>query len=111
MSPRVRADFPLLARQVNGRPLAYLDNAASTQRPRPVLAAVNHYETHLHSNVHRGVHTLSQLATDAFEAARERVRRYINAASTREIIFVRGTTEAINLVAQSWGRARLQARG
>jgi cysteine desulfurase/selenocysteine lyase len=105
---RVRADFPLLARHVNGRPLAYLDNAASTQRPRPVLDAVNHYETHLHSNVHRGVHTLSQLATDAFEGARERVRRYINAASTREIIFVRGTTEAINLVAQSWGRSHLQ---
>jgi cysteine desulfurase / selenocysteine lyase len=100
---RVRADFPLLARHVNGRPLAYLDNAASTQRPTPVLDAVNHYETHLHSNVHRGVHTLSQLATDAFEGARERVRRYINAASTREVIFVRGTTEAINLVAQSWG--------
>jgi cysteine desulfurase/selenocysteine lyase len=105
---RVRADFPLLARHVNGRPLAYLDNAASTQRPQAVLDAVNHYETHLHSNVHRGVHTLSQLATDAFEAARERVRRYINAASTREIVFVRGTTEAINLVAQSWGRSRLQ---
>jgi cysteine desulfurase / selenocysteine lyase len=105
---RVRADFPLLARHVNGRPLAYLDNAASTQRPRAVLDAVNYYETHLHSNVHRGVHTLSQLATDAFEAARERVRRYINAASTREIVFVRGTTEAINLVAQSWGRSRLQ---
>ncbi len=105
---RVRADFPLLARHVNGRPLAYLDNAASTQRPQAVLDAVNHYETHLHANVHRGVHTLSQLATDAFEAARERVRRYINAASTREIIFVRGTTEAINLVAQSWGRSRLQ---
>jgi cysteine desulfurase / selenocysteine lyase len=104
---RVRAEFPLLTRHVNGRPLAYLDNAASTQRPRAVLDAVNHYETHLHSNVHRGVHTLSQLATDAFEAARERVRRYINATSTREIVFVRGTTEAINLVAQSWG-ARLQ---
>ncbi|MEO8306922.1 MAG: SufS family cysteine desulfurase [Pseudomonadota bacterium] len=105
---RVRADFPLLARHINGRPLAYLDNAASTQRCRAVLDAVNHYETHLHSNVHRGVHTLSQLATDAFEAARERVRRFLNAASTREIIFVRGTTEAINLVAQSWGRSRLQ---
>ncbi len=76
--------------------------------PSAVLDAVNHYETHLHSNVHRGVHTLSQLATDAFEAARERVRRYINAASTREIVFVRGTTEAINLVAQSWGRSNLQ---
>ena len=105
----IRADFPILARQINGRPLAYLDNGASTQRPQPVIDAVQYYETHLHSNVHRGVHTLSQLATDAFEAARERVRRYINAASTREIVFVRGTTEAINLVAQSWGRSTLQA--
>lgn len=106
---RVRADFPILARRVNGRPLVYLDNAASTQRPRAVLAAVEHYETQLHANVHRGVHTLSQLATDAFEAARERVRRFLNARSTREIIFVRGTTEAINLVAQSWGRTTLKA--
>ena len=105
---RVRADFPILQQQINGRPLAYLDNGASTQRPQAVLDAVNYYETHLHSNVHRGVHTLSQLATDAFEAARERVRRYINAASTHEIVFVRGTTEAINLVAQSWGRSTLQ---
>ena len=105
---RIRADFPILQQQINGRPLAYLDNGASTQRPQAVLDAVNYYETHLHSNVHRGVHTLSQLATDAFEAARERVRRYINAASTHEIVFVRGTTEAINLVAQSWGRSTLQ---
>jgi cysteine desulfurase / selenocysteine lyase len=104
---RVREDFPLLARRINGRHLAYLDNGASTQRPRSVIAAVDHYETHLHANVHRGVHTLSQLATDAFEAARERVRRFINAASTREIVFVRGTTEAINLVANSWGRGHL----
>ena len=106
---RIRADFPILQQQINGRQLAYLDNGASTQRPQAVLDAVNYYETHLHSNVHRGVHTLSQLATDAFEAARERVRRYINAAFTREIVFVRGTTEAINLVAQSWGRSTLQA--
>ena len=106
---RIRADFPLLARRINGRPLAYLDNGASTQRPQAVLDAVNHYETQLHANVHRGVHTLSQLATDAFEAARERVRRYINAASSREIVFVHGTTEAINLVAQSWGRGNLKA--
>lgn len=106
---RVRADFPLLARRINGRPLAYLDSAASTQRPRAVLDAIEHYETHTHANVHRGVHTLSQLATDAFEAARERVRRYLNAASTREIVFVRGTTEAINLVAQSWGHSTLAA--
>jgi cysteine desulfurase / selenocysteine lyase len=105
---RVRADFPLLSRRINGRPLAYLDSAASTPRPQPVLDAVSHYETHLHANVHRGVHTLSQLATDAFEASRERVRRFLNAASTREIVFVRGTTEAINLVAQSWGRSQLK---
>ena len=106
-SQEVRADFPILSRRVNGRRLAYLDSGASTQRPRAVIDAVDHYETHLHSNVHRGVHTLSQLATDAFEAARERVRRFINAASVREIVFVRGTTEAINLVAQSWGRSKL----
>jgi cysteine desulfurase/selenocysteine lyase len=106
---RLRRQFPILAQQVNGKPLAYLDNGASTQRPQSVLDAVNHYETHLHANVHRGVHTLSQLATDAFEGARERVRRFLNAASTREIIFTRGTTEAINLVAQSWGRSNLAA--
>jgi cysteine desulfurase/selenocysteine lyase len=106
---RVRADFPILSQRVQGKPLAYLDSGASTQRPQPVIDAVNHYETHLHSNVHRGVHTLSQLATDAFEAARERVRRFLNAATTREIIFTRGTTEAINLVAQSWGRTTLKA--
>lgn len=106
---QLRGQFPILAQQVNGRPLAYLDNGASTQRPQRVIDAVTHYETHLHANVHRGVHTLSQLATDAFEAARERVRRFLNAASTREIIFTRGTTESINLVAQSWGRANLRA--
>jgi cysteine desulfurase/selenocysteine lyase len=104
---QLRREFPILAQEINGKPLAYLDNGASTQRPLSVLAAVNHYETHLHANVHRGVHTLSQLATDAFEGARERVRRFLNAASTREIIFTRGTTEAINLVAQSWGRSNL----
>ena len=107
---RVRRDFPILARMVNGRPLVYLDSAASSQRPLPVLHAVEHYETHCHANVHRGVHALSQAATEAFEGARERVRRFINAATSREIVFVRGTTEAINLVAQSFGRARL-ARG
>ena len=106
---KVRADFPILDQQVNGRPLVYLDSAASAQRPRAVLAAVEHYETRLHSNVHRGVHTLSQRATEAYEGARETVRRFINARSTREIVFVRGTTEAINLVAQSWGRNHLRA--
>ena len=104
---RVRRDFPILAREVNGRPLVYLDNAASSQRPLAVLDAVEHYERHLHANVHRGVHTLSQEATAAYESARERVRRFLNAQSTREIIFTRGTTEAINLVAQSYARPRL----
>ncbi len=104
---RVRAEFPILQQTINGRPLVYLDSAASSQRPRAVLRAVEHYETHLHANVHRGVHTLSQWATDAYERSRETVRRFINAASTREIIFVRGTTEAINLVTNSWGRGNL----
>jgi cysteine desulfurase / selenocysteine lyase len=106
---RVRADFPILAREVNGRSLVYLDSAASAQQPRAVLEAINHYATTMHANIHRGVHTLSQQATAAFEAARECVRRFINARSSREIIFTRGTTEAINLVAQSWGRTQLQA--
>ena len=104
---RVRADFPILARHVNGHPLVFLDSAASSQRPRSVIEAVDHYETHCHANVHRGVHALSQAATEAFEGARERVRRFLNARSTKEIIFTRGTTEAINLVANSWARPRL----
>jgi cysteine desulfurase/selenocysteine lyase len=104
---RVRRDFPILQRSVNGRPLVFLDSAASSQRPVQVLRAVEHYETHCHANVHRGVHALSQAATEAYEGARERVRRFINAHSTREIIFVRGTTEGINLVAQAYARPRL----
>src|SRR5215468_2535298 len=104
---RVRRDFPILQTRVNGHPLVYLDSAASSQRPWPVLRAVEDYETHSHANVHRGVHALSQAATAAFEGARERVRRFVNAASTREIIFTRGTTEAINLVAQAYARPRL----
>ena len=106
---RVRAQFPILSQTIHGRPLVYLDSAASSQRPLAVLRAVEHYETTIHANVHRGVHTLSQCATDAYERARETVRRFINARSTREIIFVRGTTEAINLVANSWGRGQLRA--
>jgi cysteine desulfurase / selenocysteine lyase len=105
---RVRRDFPILQRSVNGRPLVYLDSGASSQRPAAVLRAVEQYETTSHANIHRGVHALSQAATDAFEGARERVRRYINARSEREIIFVRGTTEAINLVAQSYARPRFK---
>jgi cysteine desulfurase/selenocysteine lyase len=104
---RVRRDFPILDTMVNGHALVYLDSAASAQRPLQVLRAVEDYETHSHANVHRGVHALSQAATAAYEGARERVRRFINAGSTREIIFTRGTTEAINLVAQSWARNRL----
>jgi cysteine desulfurase/selenocysteine lyase len=105
---RVRRDFPILAREINGRPLVYLDNAASAQRPQAVIDAIAHYYAEIHANVHRGVHTLSQRATEAFESARERARGFINAASTREVIFVRGTTEGINLVAQAFARPRLQ---
>ena len=100
----IRRDFPVLARTVRGLPLTYLDNAASSQRPRAVIDAMSHYYENSHANVHRGVHTLSQEATDLFEGARAKVRRFINAKSTQEVVFVRGTTEAINLVAQSYGR-------
>jgi cysteine desulfurase/selenocysteine lyase len=103
----IRKDFPVLERVVHGRPLAYLDNAASSQRPRAVLEAMTRYYETTHANVHRGVHTLSQEATELFEGAREKARRFIGARSTKEIVFVRGTTEAINLVAQSFGRSRL----
>ena len=106
---RVRAEFPILSTQVNGKPLVYLDNAATTQKPRAVIdALVRYYET-TNANVHRGVHTLSQRATDEFEGAREAVRSFLNAAETREIVFTRGTTEAINLVAQSYGRSFLKS--
>ena len=104
---RVRADFPVLARKVNGHPLVYLDNAASSQQPAAVIDAVAGYARAHHANVHRGVHTLSQEATGLYEGAREKVRQFVNARSVAEIVFVRGTTEAINLVAQSYGRPRL----
>jgi len=106
---RIREDFPILSRQIRGRPLVYLDNGASAQRPRAVIDAESDYYEHHHANVHRGVHTLSQEATDLFEGAREKLRRFLNARSGKEIVFVRGTTEAINLVAQAWGRPRLVA--
>jgi cysteine desulfurase/selenocysteine lyase len=105
---RVWRDFPILRREVHGKPLVFLDSAASSQRPASVVAAVDRYETYSHANVHRGVHQLSQEATELFEQARERVRAFVNAASTREVVFTRGTTESINLVAQSYGRPRLQ---
>ncbi len=101
---RLRQDFPILSERQHGKPIAYLDNAASSQRPRAVIQAIAEYYEHDHANVHRGVHLLSQRATERFEDARETVRGFINARSTQEIIFTRGTTEAINLVAQSLGR-------
>lgn len=101
---RVRADFPILQRKVNGQPLVYLDNAATAQKPSVVIKRLQEYYESLNANVHRGVHTLSQEATDAYEEARELVRGFIGAAESREIIFVRGTTEGINLVAESFGR-------
>ncbi len=100
----VRREFPILARTVNGCPLAYLDNGASAQRPKMVIEAVDDYERMHHANIHRGVHTLSQEATALYEGARDRLRSFINARSRHEIVFVRGTTEAINLVAQSYAR-------
>ena len=103
----VRADFPILAQKVQGRPLVYLDNAASTQKPRAVTDAITACYGEYYANVERGVHTLSQQSTAAREQAREAVRRFLNAPSAEEIVFVRGTTEAINLVAASWGRRNL----
>ena len=95
----IRQDFPALNQTVHGQPLAYLDNAASAQRPQSVIDAVSNYYSKDHANVHRGVHTLSQRATDAYEAAREKVRQFVNAASTREIVFTSGTTDSVNLLA------------
>ncbi|MBI2969529.1 MAG: cysteine desulfurase [Gammaproteobacteria bacterium] len=106
---RIRADFPILNQQVHGKPLAYLDNAATSQKPRQVVEALEAYYRGYNSNVHRGVHTLSERATLAYEQSRTRLREFINAGSHREIVFVRGTTEAINLVAQSYGRPRFKA--
>ncbi len=99
----VRADFPILAREVHGKPLAYLDNAATSQKPRAVIDAISHYYETSNANVHRGVHALSVRATELYEGSREKVRAFVNAAETAEIVFVRGTTEAINLVASSFG--------
>jgi cysteine desulfurase/selenocysteine lyase len=101
----IRRDFPILAQYINGHPLAFLDSAASSQRPRRVIDAISEYYEHDHANVHRGIHTLSHRATDAYEGAREKVRRFINAKSTQEIVFTKGTTDSINLVASSLGRS------
>ncbi len=105
---RVRKDFPLLRQQVHGKPLVYLDNAATSQKPQVVIDTLTRYYAEENSNVHRGVHFLSERATEAHEAARANVRRFLNAADTREVIFVRGATEGINLVAQSYGRTHIK---
>ncbi|HNB52753.1 MAG TPA: cysteine desulfurase [Anaerolineales bacterium] len=107
---RLRADFPILAREVRpGAPLVYLDSTATSQKPARVLEAMNNYYTLNNANIHRGVHTLAEEATAAYEFARERIAHFIGAASSKEVIYTRNTTEAINLVAQTWGRANLHA--
>lgn len=105
MNPAIREQFPILHQEINGHPLVYLDNAATSQKPLAVIEAIKHYYEYENSNVHRGVHTLGSRATDAYEGAREKVAKFINARRTQEIIFTRGTTTALNLVASSYGRA------
>jgi cysteine desulfurase/selenocysteine lyase len=105
----IRRDFPILRQLIRGKPLVYLDNAATTQKPRAVIEALTRFYTEDNANVHRGVHLLSERATAAFEKARRAVQRFLGAADEREIVFVRGATEGINLVAQSWGRSHLKA--
>jgi cysteine desulfurase/selenocysteine lyase len=106
---KIRADFPILARTVHGKPLVYLDNAASAQKPRCVIDAIRTVYEREYANVHRAAHELSAAATDKFEAARRTVQRFLNAPEDREVIFLRGTTEAVNLVAQTWGRVNVKA--
>lgn len=105
---RVRQEFPILGRKVNGQPLVYFDNAATVQKPQSVIDALVHYYSHYNANIHRGVHSLAQEATQAYEDARKTIQQHINAEHAHEIIFTMGTTDAINLVMQSWGRSELQ---
>ncbi len=105
----VRTEFPILDQEVNGHPLVYLDNAATTQKPQVVIDAITEYYTQYNSNVHRGAHSLSDKATQKFEEARETVSRFINSPNSASIIWTRGTTEGINLVASTWGRANIQS--
>lgn len=105
---RIRADFPILGQQLQGQPLVYLDNAATAQKPRSVIDALSRYYSDQNANVHRGVHHLSQIATDAYEAARRKIKQFINAKTDVECIFVKGTTEGINLIAQSYGRQHIK---
>ncbi|HKJ81954.1 MAG TPA: aminotransferase class V-fold PLP-dependent enzyme, partial [Ignavibacteriaceae bacterium] len=104
---KIRKDFPILSEKVHGKNLCYLDNAATTHKPKTVIDALSKYYETINSNVHRGVHTLSELATNAYEGSRETVKNFINASCEKEIIFTRGTTESINLVAQTFGRQNL----
>ena len=105
----IREDFPALAQEINGHPLVYFDNAATTHKPRAMLESVQKYYEHDNANVHRGIHELSNRATTAYEGARDRVAQFLNASTREEIIFTRGTTESINLVASTWGVANLAA--
>ncbi len=105
----VRSQFPILSHKVHGKPLVYLDNAATTQKPRQVIEALDRYYREENANIHRGVHLLSEKATQAYEASRVKVQKFLNASDSKEIIFTRGTTESINLVAQSWGRKFVRA--
>jgi len=106
---KIREDFPILSQKVHGKPLVYLDNAATTQKPRAVIDALTHYYTTENANIHRGVHALSELATESYERARRKIQRFIHAPDPSQVIFVRGTTEGINLVAQTYGRTHIQA--
>ncbi len=106
---KIRNDFPILKVKIRNKPLVYLDNAATCQKPQAVIDSISHLYTHEYANVHRGVHTLSVKATDRYEGSREKVKNFINAKSTKEIIFVKGTTEAINLIAQTFGKAHIKA--
>ncbi|MBS1221670.1 MAG: cysteine desulfurase, partial [Proteobacteria bacterium] len=106
---RIRAEFPILRQRVHGKPLVYLDNAASAQRPKAVIDAISECYSTYYANIHRGVHLLSERSTAAYEGAREKVRAFLNAASIQEIIFTRSTTESINLVASSFGGSTVQA--
>ncbi len=106
---RIRADYPILSREVHGRPLVYLDNAATTQKPQAVIDAISHYYAFENANIHRGVHLLSESATEAYEAARQTAQHFLNAEDRSEIVFVRGATEGINLVAQTYGRTHIGA--
>ncbi len=105
----IRQQFPILSRVVKGRPLIYFDNAATSQKPQRVIDALVNYYTHYNANIHRGIHTLAEEATAAYEQTRDAVQQFINASSREEIMFTRGTTEGINLVAQTWGRQNLKA--